>query len=289
MEEPRPTILTRRAVLHATLALPAMLLLAACAGRQASGETPAAAGQAQPTSPPPTSVPATPTSAPATQAAAAPPVVAATQPPAQAAQATATQAAPTQPPPTQAPSATPSPSQSAQAAQAAQATALPPTPACDDHDDDPTPAQTEGPYYTPNTPERASLLEPGMAGTKLVLTGAVLATNCAPVARALLDFWQADDQGQYDNAGYRLRGHQFTDDQGRYRLETVVPGLYPGRTRHIHVKVQAPNRPVLTTQLYFPGEPRNRTDGIFNEDLLMAVQDAADGKAASFNFVLNLG
>jgi protocatechuate 3,4-dioxygenase beta subunit len=282
MERHTPTILTRRAVLQASLAVPAMLLLAACSGQQASGVTPAAAGQAQPSSPSPTAVPPTPTGVPATQVPATPTVAAATQSPAQPAQATSTPVAPTQPAATQ-PVATPAP------AQAAQATALPPTPPCDDDDDDPTPAQTEGPYYTPNTPQRASLLEPGMAGTKLVLTGYVLATDCAPVARALLDFWQADDRGEYDNAGYRLRGHQFTDDQGRFTLETVVPGLYPGRTRHIHVKVQAPNRPVLTTQLYFPGEARNRSDGIFREDLVMAVQDSADGKAASFDFVLNLG
>ncbi len=166
--------------------------------------------------------------------------------------------------------------------------ALPPTPACDDDDDDVTPAQTEGPYYTPNTPERASLLDPGMAGTRLVVTGQILSTNCQPVARALLDFWQADDAGQYDNAGYTLRGHQFADDQGRYQLETIVPGLYPGRTRHIHVKVQAPNQPVLTSQLYFPDEPSNSNDGIFRPELLMDVQDAADGKAATFNFVLEI-
>jgi protocatechuate 3,4-dioxygenase beta subunit len=171
----------------------------------------------------------------------------------------------------------------------AQAVVLTPTPECGDDDDDPTPAQTEGPYYTPNTPERASLLEAGMAGTKLVLTGSVLTTGCAPIARALVDFWQADDAGQYDNVGFRLRGHQFTDAQGRYRLETVVPGLYPGRTRHIHVKVQAPNRPVLTTQLYFPGEARNASDGIYREELLIAVRDVAGGKEGEFDFVLNLG
>ena len=69
------------------------------------------------------------------------------------------------------------------------------------------------------------------------------------VARALLDVWHADDRGGYDTAGFRLRGHQFTDGSGRFELETIVPGLYPGRTRHIHVKVQAPNGPILTTQL----------------------------------------
>ncbi len=75
-------------------------------------------------------------------------------------------------------------------------------------------AQTEGPYYTPNSPERASLIEPGMGGTKLIVTGYVLTTDCQPIANAWLDFWQADDQGAYDNAGYRLRGHLFTDETG---------------------------------------------------------------------------
>jgi protocatechuate 3,4-dioxygenase beta subunit len=169
----------------------------------------------------------------------------------------------------------------------AQAPALPPTPACGDTDDV-TPRQTEGPYYKPRSPERLSLLEPGLTGTTIVLAGYVLSRRCQPVARALLDFWQADDRGQYDNGGYRYRGHQFTDEAGRYRLETIVPGLYPGRTRHIHVKVQAPTRPTLTTQVYFPGEPRNARDGIFNPALLLMVQDSPNGKVARFNFILDL-
>ncbi len=128
---------------------------------------------------------------------------------------------------------------------------LPPTPDCGD-DDDITPRQTEGPFYTPNSPERTSLLEPGITGTKITVTGQVLTTDCKPVANALVDFWHADDNGEYDNVGYKLRGHQFTDAAGRYNLRTFVPGLYPGRTRHFHVKVQAPNQRILTTQLYFP-------------------------------------
>jgi protocatechuate 3,4-dioxygenase beta subunit len=162
-----------------------------------------------------------------------------------------------------------------------------PTPTCGD-DDEPTPTQTEGPYYTPNTPERTSFLEEGITGTKLLVTGYVLSTDCQPVAQALIDFWHANDAGEYDNVGYQLRGHQFTDGQGRYTLETILPGLYPGRTRHIHVKVQAPNQPVLTTQMYFPNEPENARDGIYNSVLEMAVQDTEDGKAAQFNFVLAL-
>jgi protocatechuate 3,4-dioxygenase beta subunit len=164
---------------------------------------------------------------------------------------------------------------------------LEPTPPCDD-DDEETIAQMEGPYFTPNSPERTSLLEPGITGTKLVVTGYVLSTNCQPIAGALIDFWQADDNGVYDNVGYKLRGHQFTDEQGRYMLETVVPGQYPGRTRHLHVKVQAPNGAVLTTQQYFPDEADNARDGIFHPVLVMAVQDTADGKAATFNYVLDV-
>jgi protocatechuate 3,4-dioxygenase beta subunit len=165
-------------------------------------------------------------------------------------------------------------------------TSLDPTPACDDGDDDPTPAQTEGPYFKSSSPARSSLLESGISGTLLTITGRVLSTSCQPIAAAKLDFWQADDGGNYDNTGFRLRGHQFTDADGRYSLQTIVPGLYPGRTRHIHVKAQAPSQSILTTQLYFPNEARNASDGIFSSALLMAISDVSGGREATFNFVL---
>ena len=167
----------------------------------------------------------------------------------------------------------------------AQTRTLPLTPACAEQDDA-TPSQTEGPYYKRNSPQRTSLLEPGITGVTIVVTGSVLSRDCQPIARALVDFWQADARGVYDNAGSKLRGHQFTDEAGRYSLETVVPGRYPGRTRHLHVKVQAPNQPILTTQLYFPGEPSNTADRLFNPRLLMTVQNTNDSQAATFHFVL---
>ncbi|MGZ8452672.1 MAG: dioxygenase family protein [Candidatus Binatia bacterium] len=163
-----------------------------------------------------------------------------------------------------------------------------PTPACADTDDI-TPPQTAGPFYKPRSPERKSLLEPGILGSKIILAGAVHSTKCKPVQGALVDFWQADGSGAYDNAGYRLRGHQFADGAGRYRLETVVPGVYPGRTRHFHVRIQAPNRPALTTQLYLPGEPENKKDFIFNAKLVVALGGSAGAKTANFDFVLDLG
>ncbi|MFN8413046.1 MAG: hypothetical protein U0Z26_11715 [Anaerolineales bacterium] len=149
-----------------------------------------------------------------------------------------------------------------------------------------TPEVTEGPYFTANSPERASLLEDGMAGTKLIITGYVYDTNCQPIANAMLDFWQADANGVYDNSGYTLRGHQFTDENGRYELTTVVPGIYTGRTEHIHVKVQAPNGKLITSQLFFPGVAENDADGIFIQSLLLSTQESSDGMQAQFNFVV---
>ncbi len=160
-----------------------------------------------------------------------------------------------------------------------------PTPECGD-DDEPTPAQTEGSFYSPNSPLRTSFIEPGEPGTRIVLTGRVFSSACRPVPGALVDFWHADDAGEYDNEGFRMRGHQFTDAQGRYRLETVIPGLYPGRTRHFHVRVQAPKGRVLTTQIYFPGERQNERDGLFQKELLMTLKDAEVGKAGRFHFML---
>ena len=164
---------------------------------------------------------------------------------------------------------------------------LPATPACHDGDA-PTVRQTDGPFFKPSSPQRAELVEPGMPGRRLEVSGFVVSRACKPVAGALIDVWQADDNGRYDNQGFRLRGHLFTDAGGRYTLRTIVPGAYDGRTRHIHVKVQAPGRPLLTTQLYFPDEPLNRSDGLYRRELTMRVA-RADSMLGRFDFVLDLG
>ena len=162
---------------------------------------------------------------------------------------------------------------------------LSPTPACHDGDE-PTLPQTAGPFFKPSSPERVQLLEPGMSGQPIELIGFVLSRDCKPIAGALLDFWQADDSGRYDNSGFRLRGHQFADADGRFRLRSVVPGAYVGRTRHIHVKVQPRGGRVLTTQLYFLGEAKNRSDGLFRADLLIRTVKNEGWLAGRFDFVL---
>jgi len=162
-----------------------------------------------------------------------------------------------------------------------------PTPECRDNDP-PTLPEIEGPFFKPRSPERADLTAPPGRGRLTELSGYVLTRGCRPVSRALLELWHADDAGEYDNRGFRYRGHIFTDAQGRYRFRTIMPGLYPGRTRHYHLKVQAPTRPILTTQLYFPNEPLNLRDGSFHPELLMRMADAGQGLAARFDFVLDM-
>jgi protocatechuate 3,4-dioxygenase beta subunit len=164
---------------------------------------------------------------------------------------------------------------------------LSPTPACHDHDPA-TMSEEEGPFFKPSSPERTELAEPGLKGVPVELAGIVLGRTCRPLAGALVDIWHADDDGQYDNKGFHLRGHQFTDEEGRFRFRTIKPGLYPGRTRHYHVKLQAKGSSLLTTQLYFPNEPRNRQDGLFHKKLLMQLAQAGDGLSARFDFVLDM-
>lgn len=173
------------------------------------------------------------------------------------------------------------------------------TPACGDAE--PTIAQTEGPYFTPGSPLKRDFradveaVQGGgasagstlaIAGTPIAIAGYVLTADCQPVPGALIELWHCDGGGAYDNEGFRLRGHQFSDDQGRWWFETIVPGLYTGRTRHFHVKVQRPNGPVLTTQLYFPGEPDNDSDRIFDAALLLDIKEAPDGGYGRYDFVV---
>lgn len=145
----------------------------------------------------------------------------------------------------------------------------------------PTPRDMEGPFYKAGAPMRASIVEPDSKGERLELAGRVLAADCKPVRGALLDFWQADERGDYDNTGFRYRGKVTADAEGRYRIETILPPPYMGRPRHIHVKLQRPGGRVLTTQLYFPGESRGA-----DAALVVRMERGKAPLAARYDFVL---
>ena len=151
-----------------------------------------------------------------------------------------------------------------------------------------TPPSTEGPYYKPGSPQRKSLVEEGSQGELLIVTGFVFDENCKPVEGAWLDFWQADENGVYDNTGFKLRGHQFTDSGGKYYLETILPKRYSGRTPHIHIKVRKnDNSQILTAQLYFPDAESNQTDSIFTEQTVLSIEEVNGQKVGYYNFVIS--
>jgi len=156
---------------------------------------------------------------------------------------------------------------------------IPLTPGCGTK----TPAQLEGPFFTPGSPERSKLIGAGEKAQKIQLSGEVVDSSCRPVTGVLLDFWQSDEKGHYDNRSDKLRGHQFVNNKGGFVLQSLMPGEYPDRTPHLHVKVQRRNGPVLTTQLYFPNHSRNKSDFLFDPRLTVEHR----GTEFFFRFVLS--
>lgn len=171
------------------------------------------------------------------------------------------------------------------------------TPACDGHE---TPAATEGPLFKPQSPERGDFITPAVRGVPLDLTGVVYDTACKPLPGTLIEFWQCDQNGDYDTSGFSLRGHQYTNSRGAFRLGTIIPRDYWGRwgrrAPHIHTQVQTPGGPVLITQLYFPDDTQaygrdfaalNAADGLLNRACTIALAGPQDGAyTGAFDFVI---
>jgi protocatechuate 3,4-dioxygenase beta subunit len=173
-----------------------------------------------------------------------------------------------------------------------------------------TPAQMEGPFYPRAIPADADadLLrvagQPGVArGLPLLLTGLVRSSDGTALPGARVEIWQTDHSGIYlhpgdariaeRDLGFQGFGHAVADGQGRYAFRTIRPGLYPGRTAHIHLRASPAQGTALTTQVYFPDEPRNERDGLLRRlsgpqrSLLMARLAPMDGgQRAEFDIVL---
>jgi protocatechuate 3,4-dioxygenase beta subunit len=144
-----------------------------------------------------------------------------------------------------------------------------------------TPAQTEGPYYPNRLPldqdNDLLVINDGITpavGTIAWISGRILDRNGSPLRAAVMEIWQADNQGNYihtngANAGtvrdanFQGYGKFVTASNGEYLFRTIKPGLYPGRVRHVHVKVTLPGGRSLTTQLYIEGET-GANDGVLN-------------------------
>jgi len=151
----------------------------------------------------------------------------------------------------------------------------------------------QGPYYKEGAPIKEGKEFVGETeGEKLVVTGEVMSfPDCHPVNGAVLDFWQADSKGKYDNTDFNLRGKVISDENGNYTLDTILPGSYSQgnitRPAHIHVKAwipENPGNPSLVSQLFFEGDPN--MDIFVKDPLIMKIVDKNGTKFANFDFVL---
>jgi protocatechuate 3,4-dioxygenase beta subunit len=154
-----------------------------------------------------------------------------------------------------------------------------------------TSRMSEGEHYRSGSPEKVALIEPGMVGTRLLLTGYVLLPDCRPADGAVLDVWQADADGVYDDAGTRLRGVFRADAFGRYVIETIVPGMHDERPPHIHMKLaEGPNGRIVTVCMFFAGDPRNESDRAYRPEVAATVTQQDDGTlVARFDVAVEIG
>jgi catechol 1,2-dioxygenase len=164
-------------------------------------------------------------------------------------------------------------------------------------DDGATESTLLGPFYRPGAPELpfgASISRDGR-GEPVVVSGRVLSTEGTPIAGAVLDVWQANAHGLYEQQDptqpeMNLRGRFRTDAEGRYRFVTVRPssypipddgpvgellralGRHPYRPAHIHFIVTAPGYAPLTTHLFVAGDPYLNSDAVFGTKDSLVVE-----------------
>lgn len=164
-----------------------------------------------------------------------------------------------------------------------------------------TPRQSEGPFYPriiPSDSDADLTVFNGerAPGEVMEMVGRLFNARGQPVSGGRIEIWHCDVNGVYAHVGQSaLPGFQGfgavrTDASGGYRFRTTLPGIYPGRTRHIHVKVSAEDGQALTTQMYFPDEPGNERDGLLqrstNPGALIARREEVTPPRYKFDIVL---
>ena len=147
-----------------------------------------------------------------------------------------------------------------------------------------TPFQTLGPFYPRNASERPAETDADLLrvegdkvlakGVPIYLTGRVLDRRGQPLASAAIEIWQCDANAVYHHpAGgaeterdpnFQGYGVARTDAAGVFHFRTIRPIAYPGRTPHIHVRVQPATGSAFATQLYLADDPNNRRDFLFS-------------------------
>lgn len=164
----------------------------------------------------------------------------------------------------------------------------------------PTSPDILGPYWTEGHPYRTLLANAEEPGTRVYISGRVLANDCeTPIENATVDVWHANDEGCYtifmecdsgnsDEDPYNLRGVITTDENGEYAFESIWPGYYSGRPRHFHYKITTSNGTELVTQCYFEDDPQIDEDWQdSHSDLVIPLIETDYGLVGIFDIIMD--
>ncbi len=146
-----------------------------------------------------------------------------------------------------------------------------------------------GPFHVADAPEMpmGANICLDHKGEDMFIHGRILDTQGQPVADAVLDVWQANDEGFYDvqqkgiQPDFNLRGVFRTGADGRYWFRAVKPkfypipddgtvgkllgalGRHPYRPAHLHFILKADGFETLTTHIFDPDDPYINSDAVF--------------------------
>ena len=152
-----------------------------------------------------------------------------------------------------------------------------------------------GPYYRPDSPVRSNLIIKGEKGEPLELLGKIKHQDCiTPYKNAKIELWHCSSGGVYDNdtPEFKYRGTTFSDEQGFYSFQTILPVPYDAgggyiRPAHFHLMITAEGYQPLVTQLYFNGDKHIEKDIYANAEVAkkrrLEVKDSAFGKKVMYD------
>ena len=158
-----------------------------------------------------------------------------------------------------------------------------------------------GPYFVEDAPIRMVIAHADEPGQRLYISGRILQNDCeTPITGAMLEVWQANDAGCYSinldcNTGnpgdddFNLRGKMFSNANGQYAFETILPGNYANRPMHIHIKITTPDGEILVSQIYFDSDPLCDTDPWCQdaEERILSLNEDSSGLYGQLDIVMN--
>jgi hydroxyquinol 1,2-dioxygenase len=169
-----------------------------------------------------------------------------------------------------------------------------------------TPATVLGPFHIPGSPPLpyGGDMSDGLPGRPLYITGRVTSVDGEPIAGAVLDVWQADEEGLYESQiaeidEARLRATYETREDGGYCVRTIAPKGYSipmdgpvgalmertdishFRPAHVHFLLDVPGYERLITHLFERGARYLENDVVFGtkEGLVVGFEERSPGPA----------